>query len=252
MGLLARPPRGIVNFLVYRVMHAATVHMERKTSTMMTMKSPTKEVPILIVFGKPGAGKTTITNEAFQKLGLESRICLVLDLDVCIPQWMKDNFATQIYPTLAQRHEFALTACQYVEEQIQCSRNERKEMNGDFDCGVLISFSFVNTDLRQVFREKFPHAVWALIDVSNELAQERIRQRQDHFYKVSEPKEKESQNTLESNSDGEMPKQKQSDWEFCQVDFDHILLDGKDSIQVNASKVSDTFKSLFETSRQND
>lgn len=215
--------------------------------TRMTKSAPA--VPILIVFGKPGAGKTTIANAASEYIIGTKRNCLVLDLDVCIPQWMKDNFAKQIYPTLAERHEFALTACQYVEEQIQCNLKEMKEKSA-FDLGVLVSFSFVNTDLRQDFREKFPHAIWALIDVTNDLAEERIKQRQDHFYKVSEPKEKESLKNLDSNSNDEIPKQKQSDWEFCQVDFDHILLDGTDTIQVNASKISEKFESLFAISQK--
>ncbi len=50
---------------------------------------------MVVVFGKPGAGKTTISNAAVQKIGdhCGSKICLLLDLDVVIPDWMKDNFA---------------------------------------------------------------------------------------------------------------------------------------------------------------
>ena len=47
--------------------------------------------PIWIIFGRPGAGKTTIANVVVDRLG--SVETLALDLDVCVPQWMRDNFA---------------------------------------------------------------------------------------------------------------------------------------------------------------
>lgn len=78
-----------------------------------------KNIPVIIVFGRPGAGKSTIA-EAADKLLKEKNIeeIITLDLDVCIPQWMKDNFTKGIYPTPIQRKTFAGAACDYVRDQI--------------------------------------------------------------------------------------------------------------------------------------
>eukprot|EP00814_Leptocylindrus_danicus_P005689 CAMPEP_0116047302 /NCGR_PEP_ID=MMETSP0321-20121206/28791_1 /TAXON_ID=163516 /ORGANISM="Leptocylindrus danicus var. danicus, Strain B650" /LENGTH=81 /DNA_ID=CAMNT_0003529117 /DNA_START=190 /DNA_END=435 /DNA_ORIENTATION=+ len=68
-----------------------------------------QNVPIVVVFGRPGAGKTTIAEAADKLLKDKHNVeeIITLDLDVCIPQWMKDNFTNGIYPTLAQRDQFA-------------------------------------------------------------------------------------------------------------------------------------------------
>jgi hypothetical protein len=52
---------------------------------------------------------------------------------------------------------------------------------------TIISFSFVNTDLRNVFRQRFPHAQWVLMDTTEMEAQRRIEQRQGHFFKGQQP-----------------------------------------------------------------
>jgi energy-coupling factor transporter ATP-binding protein EcfA2 len=63
---------------------------------MMVLAPP--ERPLVVVFGRPGSGKSTIADAATGLLTDEGRSILRLDLDVCVPQWMKDNFANGIYP----------------------------------------------------------------------------------------------------------------------------------------------------------
>ena len=91
---------------------------------------------------------------------------------------------------------------------------------------VIVSFSFVNTDLRVAFRDAFPDAHWILVDTHKDLAQERILCREGHFYKA------ESLNNSEvaKNSSNETI----SEWEFQPVDFPHVLLDGRDTADTNA------------------
>ena len=164
-----------------------------------------KNVALTILFGKPGAGKTTIANHVLAQIPND---CMMLDLDNCIPKWMRDNFTNGIYPTLFQRQEFAKYACSYVKDQILFDTSHRH---------VLINFSFVNQDLRDEFRKQFPTASWILLDVSNDLAQDRIEARAGHFYKGKS-----------------QTKEKKSEWEFDIVTFPHFILDGSKPIQDNA------------------
>ena len=164
-----------------------------------------ENVGLTILFGKPGAGKTTIANHVLSQMPND---CMMLDLDDCIPQWMKDNFTKGIYPTLSQRQEFARHSCSYVKGQISLDTAQRH---------VLVNFSFVNQDLRDEFRRQFPSASWILLDVSNALAQNRIEARSGHFYKGKS-----------------QTKEKTSEWEFDVVTFPHLTLDGSQSIQDNA------------------
>jgi len=53
---------------------------------------------IVIIFGRPGAGKSTIAAVSYARLLEDKRkkneaICTYLDLDDCVPQWMKENFS---------------------------------------------------------------------------------------------------------------------------------------------------------------
>jgi hypothetical protein len=288
--------------------------------------------PIVIVFGKPGAGKTTVANAAIAKLDdttttttttepsslnptgqtTQQRFlkCLSLDLDVCVPQWMRDNFAQGIYPTFAQRQEFALSCCDYVEQQVRdyTSRQQEQQLGllgstsitisssihekddaSATPTGVtssssqpqvlvttttstLVAFSFVNTDLRDTFRSRFPNATWVLIDTKDEEAMHRINQREGHFYKGQQKSnasdEPPHETLLPSNTTNTTSKQQQqqqpqrdeksnnttttlldnnSDWTFAPVTFPHVILDGKNSIESNALQVVEI---LWETSSQ--
>jgi len=111
---------------------------------------------------------------------------------------MRDNFAKGLYPTLAQRATFANEACEHLEARIA----EKPEC-----AHCVVSFSFVNAELRQIFRDCFPHAEWILIDTSEALAAERIAERKGHFYK-SPPTDK----SEEANEQ----------WAFAPVEFDHL------------------------------
>ena len=97
-------------------------------------------VPMFVIFGRPGAGKTTIANVVVDTILMKQNpkddknnqlnySCLALDLDVCVPVWMKDNFAKGQYPTLEERKVFAIDACQHVERKILERREERTTNN---------------------------------------------------------------------------------------------------------------------------
>lgn len=194
---------------------------------------------MVVVFGRPGAGKTTISNIAYEKIQQDekkSSQCILLDLDVCVPSWMKDNFAKGMYPTLEQRYEFATTACNYVDEEI----NEmRKKCDDDTEMLILVSFSFVNTDLRDHFRSRFPHSKWALVDVNDLIAQERIDSREGHFYKgdTSGKKKESKQDPLKTEGKGGTQNRDNSEWDFAPVNFEHTILNGLVSIEENSEEI---------------
>jgi len=226
----------------------------------MTTLTPTP-TPIIVIFGKAGAGKSTVADAAIAQAkaaGIDN--ALALDLDVCVPQWMRDNFAKGIYPTLQQRKEFALSACDYVDSKLSSdstSANDDGIKSDDIESSAdvsaaIVSFSFVNIDLRDVFRDRFPHARWALMDVTDEVAKERIDAREGHFYKGAPPAG-EKTSDLEENADemadvgvvadySSNDKQDEvgvdnSEWNFAPVTFSHTILNGNEDVEVNAKKV---------------
>ena len=199
---------------------------------------------LLLNYHSPGAGKTTCANAAVNliRTGVGCDFdprkyqCLPLDLDVCVPQWMRDNFSQGIYPTLEQRGTFMLDACEYINGEIN---DALKNVADQTELITIISFSFVNTDLRAAFRDVFPGAQWILVDTQKQLSEERIQAREGHFYKNAstsdennndnnnEAKEALSNNTVDDNSE----------WEFRPVDFPHTVLDGRDTVEDNAKRI---------------
>jgi gluconate kinase len=229
---------------------STTCHAIQQPSTPSTYRSfhnrNNYNVPMYIVFGRPGAGKSTVADAAVQKLqewrGADNRDnddqnnndgqdvnvdCLALDLDVCVPDWMKENFGKGIYPTLEERIVFAKQSCDYVDGAIKAKRDA---VEGANNIVCVVSFSFVNTDLRDVFRSRFPNSEWILIHTTEDEATNRINQRKGHFY--TGEKNKDSPKLSEKKDDND-----NSDWKFAPVDFPHIILDGRDPIDVNANKV---------------
>jgi len=201
---------------------------------------------LFVVFGRPGSGKTTVANRAFDILFSEENIsstkqkCVALDLDVCVTELMRYNFGKGIYPTLEERKVFALDACDYVDNEVaKLCENEDEPKS----ITTIISFSFVNTDLRDIFRERFPEAQWILIDTSEQECTKRINEREGHFYKgevaAEEPETKGDSSSTDDEKDN-------SDWKFAPVEFDHVVLDGLDAIEDNAQKI--VAKILKETS----
>jgi gluconate kinase len=206
-----------------------------------------RDCPKVVVFGRPGAGKTTVANAAVEKFKTldecKNAVCLGLDLDVCVPQWMKDNFANGNYPTLAQRQEFAKDCCKYVENEL-----EENWQNGSVKhLSTIVSFSFVNTDLRDIFRSSFPDTKWVLVDTTEEAASQRMNARDDHFYKgdtTSKIASDSSNDEVEAENGSDKPDADNSDWQFAPVTFPHVILDGNRPIDDNAGKVLDV---LLET-----
>ena len=199
---------------------------------------------LVVVFGRPGAGKSTVAERALELLKQEQQekhpkdddsqlnhVALGLDLDVCVPEWMRDNFSNGIYPTVPQRLAFAQDCCDYVQEQLF------KSSHSSVAATAIISFSFVNTDLRNVFRKHFPHARWILIDTSKDQAMERIRQRKGHFYKEVSGRNSNTKATKVNEDDVD-----NSDWKFAPVTFDHTVLDGTHPIDKNAKRVVSILK----------
>lgn len=182
-----------------------------------------------------GAGKTTVAEKAVElnnvKLGEESKSSIsCLDLDVCVPQWMKDNFSKGMYPTLEQRKEFAISACDYVDDQLGNGKMQQV-------LSVVISFSFVNTDLREIFRSRFPHAKWVLIDTSERDAQKRIDEREGHFYSGQTKRSDDENADTETPEPASNNEEDNSEWQFAPVDFGHLRLDGLRSVEDNARMV---------------
>lgn len=112
---------------------------------------------------------------------------------------------------------------------------------------TIVSFSFVNTDLRQEFTKRFPYAEWILVDTDKSLAEERILSREDHFYKGSVDTSsdhtakdvKEDGPTTKAVGRSDTPDDDNSEWEFKPVDFPHFILDGKHEVGTNAQKIAD-------------
>ena len=156
----------------------------------------------LIVFGRPGAGKSTI---AERLVAHPDANAYNLDLDVCVSQRMRDNFARGIYPSLDERRTFAAAAADHLDAEATSTGR------------CVVSFSFVNDDLRDYFRDRFPEADWVLVDTSENDAAERVARREGHFYTgptAAEP-------------------DRGSEWAFAPVAFDHVRLDGRRPVEDN-------------------
>jgi AAA domain len=224
---------------------------------------------LFVVFVIPGAGKTTIAKHVVQKLSSSTTTTSVgndsedqsttttipqnyqvldLDLDDCVPEWMRLNFEQGIYPNLQQRNEFALSCCDYVNESIQnftqsSITNGTTRKSVDQQILVIVSFSFVNDDLRINFRNRFPNSYWILIHTSEIEAQRRIQQRSNHFYKGKQPplgadrNEPVRQQSLNDNNE----------WNFAPVTFPHTIVNGHNSIEETSSEVVEWIQTTLRT-----
>lgn len=189
-----------------------------------------KEASIFVIFGRPGAGKTTIAEAAAARLRdavVDRGRYLFLDLDVCVPQWMRDNFAVGLYPTRPQRANFIATACAHVRRELDAAESDPPR-----PLVAVVAFSFVNADLRVAFRAAFPRAQWLLVDTARGIADARIREREGHFYKNVESDGDGIDGGEETSADNPL-------WEFCPVSFPHVVLDGQEPVEVNAKRIEE-------------
>ena len=127
---------------------------------------------------------------------------------------------------------------------------KRADQSGNKTLVVIISFSFVNTDMRVEFRNRFPHSEWILVDTSKDVAEERIVSREDHFYKGSggtadAKNDQEEINTNKTKEDSDTSDKDNSEWEFKPVDYPHVILDGNDEVATNAQKIVDVISKSF-------
>jgi gluconate kinase len=146
------------------------------------MQRSAQHVSIFVIFGIPGSGKSTVADRVMALLSSLSEPQIrpmALDLDSCVPEWMRENFARGIYPTLKQREEFTVSCCDYVAKSL----SDTGKQEPDTPMVAIVSFSFVNRDLRDGFRNRFPDTKWILMQTSEEEAQRRIESRAGHFYK---------------------------------------------------------------------
>ena len=198
---------------------------------------------VVVVMGRPGAGKSTITARVIELIddtiwstptttttaaasrGMAHTKVVPLDLDVCVPDWMRANFAMGIYPTLSQRQDFANVCCDYVGSHTNSHHHDDVAATSVV---LLVSFSFVNVDLRDSFRDRFPGTRWILIDTSESEAQRRIEQRQGHFYKG-----------IQQADRGD------ADWKFAPVTFPHTILDGLVSVDENATRILSLIREIL-------
>jgi gluconate kinase len=253
-------------------MMLSTADSNKSSGTDGKVAVTTLNSKLYVIFGRPGAGKTSLANAVIAKIKGK---CFALDLDCCVPQWMRDNFAKGTYPTVGERADFISSACDYVEAQHR-HRNDQGLPTGS----CIISFSFVNEDIRSAFRSRFPSSTWLLMETPQEEAAYRVKHRTNHFYKGQEQKDtsnsrssseddgdrdtfdstsisqdkarntnlafissNDNNNTIEStisnstSSDGTSDESNNSEWEFAPVVFPVVRLDGTQSVEINVKAV---------------
>lgn len=199
------------------------------------MRELAKATPMVVIFGIPGSGKTTIARKAVELLSVQTSETIQpvsLDLDVCVPEWMRNNFLKGVYPNSSERREFAMACCDRVDESLQRASTELSEKDVHAQLVGIISFSFVNEDLRDFFRDRFPDSNWILVHTSEDEAQRRIEQRQGHFYKG-----KAVRDIMPQTKKGKHTDTDNTDWNFAPVTFPHTILDGRNLIQENAQEI---------------
>ena len=148
-----------------------------------------------------------------------------------------------------------MNACDYVTDNINnVHSNNQSDDDSNRSLLTIVSFSFVNTDMRVEFRKRFPTSSWILVDTTKDLAEERILSREGHFYKGSGGGDNADNVNSEEDADPSTEtKVKENDldnseWDFQAVDFPYMALDGSHDVDTNAKKVIDSIQSLLSAS----
>jgi gluconate kinase len=74
-----------------------------------------------------------------------------------------------------------LDACDYVGTKLK--EQSSLQMDPNISTTAIVSYSFVKTDLRDIYRARFPYVVWALVDTAEKEATDRVKQREGHLFK---------------------------------------------------------------------
>ena len=215
---------------------------------------------MIVLFGRAGAGKTTIAKVVIKMIQYNNdshNSIIHHDLDDYIPDWMKTNFIKGIYPTVSQRALFIEGACDRISLVKDHPVNVTAAAAATESSVVVVSFSFVNDDIRIIYRRRFPNAIWILVDVNDDLASERILMRRGHFYKrvceieggdeysnanaetKNDDDDDDDDNDDDDDDDDDDDGRKEDEWDFQEVPFDHVILNGEESVEVNARRVVD-------------
>ncbi len=118
----------------------------------------------VILFGWPGSGKSTVGKLVSEKMGY-----LFYDMDVTLPESMKEKLRNGILIT---------------EEEIE---GYVKVMIEDIDTllkkgSVVASLSLFLNKHRLLFKDKFSEAQCFSLDVSQDILQQRLHERKEHFF----------------------------------------------------------------------
>lgn len=88
------------------------------------------------------------------------------------------------------------------------------------------------------------------MDVTDQIAKERIKAREGHFYEGAPPSErKEEKDTGDTKhksraTEGKNSDEDNSQWKFAAVTYPHVVLDGTKNVDINAHKVVETLNSI--------
>ena len=139
---------------------------------------------------------------------------------------------------MKERQAFAQSACNYVEKCLGETKAKSDGANNN-TLAAIVSFSFVNTDLRDIYRSRFPQTIWVLLNTTEEEAERRIQKREGHFYNGKVECQYDKQQDREA-SEGD-----NSDWEFAPVTFSHSVIDGKEPVETNAERIVQLLKTAL-------
>ena len=161
---------------------------------------------------------------------------------------MKDNFRKGVYLDHDQRVRFAADACNHVDGLIWDATTTTSLTSKAARIVVLVSFSFINTNLHDRVREGYNNKDnesqkktclhWILLDTNVAESNCRIESWEGHFYEtVNEQTTNATTTATENNEEETKNKECGSEWVFAPVTFDHLVVDGLARAEENAVSI---------------